>query len=285
MLRQLALATLFASTIARTAYSNTIINPDPTVSPNPVARPNVQGDRLNQSAPSKTIPKALVNNIQQDIQMRWRVPVRTLSLSVAQLRTWDSCLGIAPVNGMCAKIAIPGWQVVIQGQNRNWVYHTDNNGKRLAYNAIASQPLPNAQNLTPKFVVQDAIVPVVGEYVIFQSATVTGHVRAYYATTLSENGIIARRILNRSDRPDSKPTVVKTLSPQQVQQFKKVLASNRFSHFDRLSYFNNDAIAADAASLQFSSFGAVTEYTLSSQVVPKNLMTIADAWSELLKES
>ena len=133
--------------------------------------------------------------------------------------------------------------------------------------------------------VQDAIVPVVGENVIFQSATVTGHVRAYYATTLSENGIITRRILNRSDRPDSKPTVVKTLSPQQVQQFKKVLASNRFSHFDRLSYFNNDAIAADAASLQFSSFGAVTEYTLSSQVVPKKLMTIANAWSELLKES
>ena len=285
MLRQLALATLFASTIARTAYSNTIINPDPTVSPNPVARPNVQGDRLNQSAPSKTIPRALVNIIQQDIQMRWRVPVRNLALSVAQLRTWDSCLGIPPVNGMCAKIAIPGWQVVIQGQNRNWVYHIDNNGKRLAYNAIASQPLPNAQNLTPKFVVQDTIVPVVGEYVIFQSATVTGHVRAYYATTLSENGIIARRILNRSDRPDSKPTVVKTLSLKQVQQFKKVLASNRFSHFDRLSYFNNDAIAADAASLQFSSFGAVTEYTLSSQVVPKNLMTIADAWSELLKES
>ena len=285
MLRQLALATLFASTIARTAYSNTIINPDPTVSPNPVARPNVQGDRLNQSAPSKTIPKALVNIIQQDIQMRWRVPVRNLALSVAQLRTWDSCLGIPPVNGMCAKIAIPGWQVVIQGQNRNWVYHIDNNGKRLAYNAIASQPLPNAQNLTPKFVVQDAIVPVVGENVIFQSATVTGHVRAYYATALSENGIMTRRILNRIDRPDSKPTVVKTLSPQQVQQFKKVLASNRFSHFDRLSYFNNDAIAADAASLQFSSFGAVTEYTLSSQVVPKKLMTIADAWSELLKES
>jgi|GEM_PF-1563100 len=297
MLRQLALATLFASTIARTAYSNTITNPDPTVSPNPVARPKlpeflppanpdlVQGDRASQSAPSKTIPKALVNNIQQDIQMRWRVPVRTLSLSVAQLRTWDSCLGIAPVNRMCAKIAIPGWQVVIQGQNRNWVYHTDNNGKRLAYNAIASQPLPNAQSLTPKFVVQDAIVPVVGENVIFQSATVTGHVRAYYATTLSENGIITRRILNRSDRSDSRATVIKTLSPQQVQQFKKVLASNRFSHFDRLSYFNNDAIAADAASLQFSSFGAVTEYTLSSQVVPKNLMTIADAWSELLKES
>lgn len=273
MLRQLAFATLFVSMIALPAYSNTA-NPD-----------LVQGDRVSQSTRSKTISKALVNIIQQDIQMRWRVPMRTLSLSVAQPRTWDACLGIPPVNGMCAKIAISGFQVVIQGQNRNWVYHTDNNGKRLAYNAIASQPLPKAQSLTPKFVVQDAIVPVVGENVIFQSATVTGHVRAYYAMTLSESGVVMRRMLNQSDRLDSTPTVVKTLTPQQVQQFKKVLARNRFSHFDRLSYLNNDAIAADAVSLQFSSFGAVTEYTLSSQVVPKNLMTIADAWSELLKES
>ncbi len=297
MLRQLAIATLFASTIALPAYANAMTNPDPTVSPNPAIRPKlpeflspanpdlIQSDRLDRPAPSKTIPQALVTIIQQDIQMRWRVPARNLSLSVAEVRTWDSCLGIPPVNGMCAKIAIPGWQVVIQGQNRNWVYHTDNNGKRLAYNAIASQPRPTAQILTPKFVVENTIVPVIGEDVIFQSATVTGHVRAYYAIALSENGIITRRMLNRSDRLGSKPTVLKTLTPQQVQQFKKVLASNRFSHFDRLSYFNTDAIAADAMSLQFSSFGRVTEYTLSSQVVPKNLMAIADAWSELLKES
>ena len=296
MLRQLAFAALFASTIALPAYSNAV-NPDPTISPNPVIRPKLpeflppanpdlfQGDRASQSAPSKAISKSLVNVIQRDIQMRWRVPVRTLSLSVAQPQTWDSCLGIPPVNGMCAKIAIQGWQVVIKGQNRNWVYHTDSNGKRLAYNAIASQPLPNAQSLTPKFIVKDAIVPVVGENVIFQSAMVTGHVRAYYATTLSENGVVMRRMLNRSDLPDSKPTVLKTLTLQQVQQFKKVLASNRFSHFDRMSYFNYDAIAADAASLQFSSFGAVTEYTLSSQVVPKNLIMIADAWAALLEDS
>ena len=304
MLRQLALSTLFVSAIALPAYSTPVsnvvsnaVNPDPTVSPNPVARPKlpdflppenpgiIRDDRMDRPAFSQTIPKALVTSILQDIQMRWRIPARNLSLSVAEVRTWDSCLGIPPVNGICAKIAIQGWQVVIQGQNRNWVYHIDNSGKRLAYNAIASQPRPTAQSLMPKFVVENTIVPVIGENVIFQSATVTGHVRAYYATTLSENGVVMRRMLNRSDLPDSKPTVLKTLTPQQVQQFKKILASNRFSHFDRMSYFNNDAIAADAMSLQFSSFGRVTEYTLSNQVIPKNLMTIADVWSELLKES
>ena len=305
MLRQLLFSTLFVSAIALPAYSNpvsnavsNVVNPDPTVSPNPVARPKlpdflpsenpgiIRADRsIDRPAPSKTIPKVLVVSILQDIQMRWRVPARNLSLSVAEVRTWDSCLGIPPVNGICAKIAIQGWQVVIQGQNRNWVYHIDNSGKRLAYNAIASQPRPTAQSLTPKFVVENTIVPVVGETVIFQSATVTGRVRAYYATALNENGVVTRRMLNRSDRPDSKPTVIKTLTSKQVQQFKKVLASNRFSHFDRLSYFNHDAIAADAMSLQFYSLGHVTEYTLSNQVVPKNLMTIADAWSELLKES
>ena len=301
MLRQLVFATLFTSTIAFPAYSDAV-NPDPTVSPNPVVRPKlpdfsspenpdpIQDDRSDRPAPfnaifKTTIPKIVVNNILRDIQLRWRVPARNLSLSVVQARTWDSCLGIPPVNGMCAKIAIPGWQVVIRGQNRNWVYHSDHNGKRLAYNAIASQPRPTAQILTPKFVDKNTIVPVIGENVIFQSATVTGHTRAYYAFTLSENGVVTRRILNRSDRPDSKSVVIKTLTPQQVQQFKKVLSSNRFSHFDRISYLNNDAIAADAMSLQLSSFGRVTEYTLSNQVIPKNLITIADAWSALLKES
>ena len=84
MLRQLVFVTLFTSTIALPAYSDAV-NPDPTVSPNPVVRPKlpdflppenpglIQDDRSDRPAPSKAIskmaiPKIVVSNILQDIQ-------------------------------------------------------------------------------------------------------------------------------------------------------------------------------------------------------------------------
>jgi hypothetical protein len=247
-----------------------VLNPQPLPSP------------TTPQPASETLPDRLVTILKQDIQSRWRVPVKTLSVTVAEARMWNACMGIPPANNQCAEIGIPGWQVIIKGQNRYWVYNTDSNGKRIAYNANASQPRPTAQTITPKLIETSAIVPTVGEKVIFQSSMVTGEAMAYDATTLSEDGKIRRRVLNRGDKPESKPVVIKTLTPQQVQQFKQVLITHRFNHFDRMSYFNPSAIAVDAVSLQFSSSGSVTEYTFGYNT-PKNLTAIANAWDALVR--
>jgi hypothetical protein len=183
-------------------------------------------------------------------------------------------------------MGIPGWQVIVKGQNRYWVYNTDANGKRIAYNATASQPRPTAPTITPNLIQSSAIVPTIGDRVgntvIFQSSMVTGEAMAYDSTTLSEDGTLRRRVLNRGDNPESKPVVIKTLKPQQIQQFKQLLITHRFNHFDRMSYFNPETIAADAVSFQFSSSGSVTEYTIGYNT-PKNLTAIVNAWDALLK--
>ncbi len=272
----LTVATLMTSSIALPTHADPAQNP---IIPRPVAPSS-----LTTQPAIKPIPKALVDILQKDIQTRWRVPIRTLSVNVAQPRLWDACMGIPPRNGVCAEIGIPGWQVVIKGQNRYWVYNTDSNGKRIAYNANASQPHPMANTITPNLIDTPSIVPTLGENIIFQSSMVTGHVMAYYSTTLSEDGTLRRRTLTRGDQPESTPKVVKKLTPQQLQQFKSRLINNRFPHFDRMSYFNPGAIAADAGSLQFSSFGTVAEYTLGTPI-PKNLASIANAWEDLLKDT
>ncbi len=248
-----------------------ILNPQPLPSP---TTPSV----------STTLSDRLVNILQQDIQGRWRVPAKTISVSAVQSRTWDACMGIPSANNQCAEIAIPGWQVILKGQNRYWVYNTDTNGRRIAYNANASQPRPTAPTITPNLIQDAAIVPNVGEGVIFQSSMVSGNALPYYTTTLSEDGTIRRWALNRDNKPESKPVISKTLTPNQVQQFKQLLLSARFNHFDRMSYLNPEAIAADAQSLQFSSAGSVTEYTLRYNT-PKNLTAIANAWDSLVRSS
>ncbi len=291
MLRQFAFATLLISTLGSTfdstialprllsAHANSAIDSTPEPIPNPAIP--------NSAIPNSAIPNSLITIIQKDIQTRWRVPAKTLSVKVTQRRTWDLCMGIPPISNQCGEMAIPGWQVIIQGNSRYWVYNTDNSGKRLAYNAIASQPRPAAGTVTPGLINPllnpQAIVPIKGENIIFQSAMVSGEVLAYSATTLSEDGTIRRRIWNRDDHTEIKPIILKKITSNQVQQFKKILSDNRFSHFDRMSYLNPNAMAVDAGSLQFSGLGTVTEYTLGT-TIPKNLTSIADAWAELMKD-
>lgn len=64
-----------------------------------------------------------------------------LRIAQAFPRVWDGCLGVyEEPRQPCTKIAIFGWQVVVEGSNnRLLVYHTDGNGSDVRFNANASR--------------------------------------------------------------------------------------------------------------------------------------------------
>lgn len=233
---------------------------------------------------TNNLPQATFRAIQRDIQKRFRVAPNTLQVNGFRRETWDGCLGLPLPNGACTAIAIPGWQVVVtnQAKNRFWVYNTDQNGTKIAYNATASLPR-NGKISAPKIITQDKIIPTSSKDVIFQAAQTTGFSADYFAWELTRDGVLTRRSLRANP---GKTETVRKLNKQELQRFINLLDNNSFSHFNRLSYLNMGAIAADAVSFQLNYNGAVLEYTQSNiQQYPTKLTRIISAWERLLQSS
>jgi hypothetical protein len=252
----------------------------------PILQPIATADQppvySNKQTTTDKLPKNIFLLIQKDIQKRFGVSPQTIKLSNSQRATWDSCLGLAKPDRLCTQIAISGWKVIVsnKSQNRFWVYHTNENGKQLAYNITASLPR-NAKIPTPGFVDKKNIVPTSSDSVIFQSAQTTGHSLGYSAWELTSDGVVTRRQITPNP---SKPEKMKQLSQQEVKQFLDILNKNSFSHFNGLGYLNMSAIAADAVSYQLSYGGVVTEYTSTSpEQLPTKLSRIISAWDKLIK--
>jgi hypothetical protein len=235
----------------------------------PTIKPNVE-----------KLPQATFRLIQRDIQKRFAVAPNNLKINAATQETWDGCMGLPRPNGACTAIAISGWRVVVfdQAKNRFWVYHTSNDGKRLAYNATASLPR-NAKINAPNIINKGKVIPTSSDSVIFQVAQITGFSSEYYAWELNNDGLLTRRAIGRNP---GKAETIRQLSKQELERFTNVLTQNSFNHFHRLSYLDMSAVAADAASFQLNYNGAVLEYTQTDiQKYPGNLRRIISAWDSL----
>ncbi len=249
----------------------------------PVTAPAVVDlSQANSQITARNIPAQTIRKIKLNIQKRDKVALSKIKLVGAQARTWDGCLGLAQPNTLCIQIAISGWQVIMSGpDNRFWVYHVDQNGDRLGFNARASLPT-KSQIPVPRFV--DRVIPPAADNVLFQSAMITGYVPSYNAIELKANGenylLTSRQIAPKM----GKARVIKRLTAKQVQPFLNLLNKNSFSHFDHLSYFNGDRIAADAPAFQLSGYGATMEYTGGDQdQLPPKLGAIVRAWEDLVQ--
>ncbi|AKG20157.1 hypothetical protein [Calothrix sp. 336/3] len=247
----------------------------------PILQPTVVAAQppVNTSAKvADKLPSKLLRVIQRDIQKRFKVSPQTLRLTNARRATWDSCMGLAQPNRLCTQIAISGWQVIVSNkiQNRFWIYHVDDSGKRLGFNSTASSPRVG-QTSIPNFINPQKIIPTSSSSVIFQSAQITGFSPQYYAWELTSDGVLTRRTITQNP---GKPEKIKQLTQEEVQQFISVLEKNSFSHFNGLSYLNMGAIAADAASFQLSFGGATVEYTNPGKLAP-----IVSAWENLISRN
>jgi hypothetical protein len=249
------------------------------ITPAPAA---VDLSQANSQITARNIPAQTIRKIKLNIQKRDKVALSKIKLVGAQARSWDGCMGLAKPDTLCIQIAIEGWQVIMSGpDNRFWVYHVDQNGDRLGFNARASLPT-KSQIPVPRFV--DRVIPPSGDNVLFQSALVMGETPVYTAIELKANGdnylLTTRQIAPKM----GKARVIKRLTAKQVQPFLDLLSKNSFSHFDRISYFNGGQVAVDAPLLQLYGYGATTEYTGGDEAkLPPKLGAIVRAWEDLVK--
>jgi hypothetical protein len=228
---------------------------------------------------NKPLPNQVARRVKQAIAKQFKVSTRFLKVTAYEARTWDGCFGLPNPDTMCTMIAIPGYQVIVEGQQRRWVYHTNANGSQLGFNQTASLVSQPSQ-VMPRFIEQEGI-PDFPQNVVYQSVESGGFAGRTVMTQLLNDGKIMQQQIAPNIR--SRPVLLKQIKPQQVEAFLTEVRQNRLNHLNRLSYEPVKS-GADLITTQILSPGLVTEYVDYVQAdLPSALKNTIQAWQKLLK--
>ncbi|MGV0027420.1 hypothetical protein [Phormidesmis priestleyi] len=236
-------------------------------------------DKETSNPSTESLPISVARRVKREIARRFKIPVSQLQIAAAQSRTWNGCFGLPAPNAFCTMIAISGWQVIVTGQQRIWVYHTNQNGSQVRLNQAASLTNQPTQ-VQLGFIPEEQAVPNPGESVVFQSITQGGISARTTITRLTNDGIITQQIIAPNIR--SIPVVIKRLTRDQVNTFLEQVRQQRFDHLNRLRYFSHRG--ADFEATKLTDGSTVVEYANPlREELPSGLQQVIEIWQKLLR--
>ncbi|MBW4473756.1 MAG: hypothetical protein KME45_25775 [Stenomitos rutilans HA7619-LM2] len=232
--------------------------------------------RMENSATADALPPAVERKVLATAAKDMGVSVNQLKLTAARSRTWNGCLGVAGPQTICTMIAISGWQAIITAPQQYGVYHLDQTATTIKRNPTTS----SKGTIVPSFWQPDSST--VGSDpgdIIFQSKTSGGFAGLSYKTLLMNDGKVMR--IDLRNQSSAKPTLIRQLSPQQVQAFVQLLQQNEFSDFSGFNYPTTQGADFFTIALM-SPAGEGTQYAdmIQAQTPPK-LQRIIQAWNRL----
>jgi hypothetical protein len=243
-------------------------------SQNYVYRTDNTGKNLRlETAPQSILPLAIARKLRQFAAADLGVTLSKLRVSTIKPRTFDGCLGIFKPNQACTKIAIPGWQAVLTNGRRSWVYHLNQSATRIVQNTAASNAVSPVEI---SFSTTDAAL---AKNVLFSSSSSGDITGRTIINTLTTDGKVTRLITAPNIR--SRPVLLRTLTPVQIDRFKALLAQQGSPNLDGLSYLTSASVA-DVPTITLSERRAMVSYTsIEQQHVPKSLQVIITAWEKI----
>lgn len=82
-----------------------------------------------QPPQTSNLPDSVANAVLQDASQRSNLTKNELRIVNAEPRSWsDGCLGLADSDTFCTQIVVYGWQVMVKGGQRSFVYRTNDSG-------------------------------------------------------------------------------------------------------------------------------------------------------------
>ncbi|HEY9626331.1 MAG TPA: hypothetical protein V6C84_03440 [Coleofasciculaceae cyanobacterium] len=224
------------------------------------------------------LPPQAVDQLFEAIARQANVPANTLKVVASQARTWDGCMGIFAPGQACTKIAIAGYRVIVMGEQQSWVYHISQDGSRVVQNETASG---SGISITPSFASLETQTPLPTGDVVFQM-TVSGGLRGDTTeTVLTSEGILYRRGTSMSASAISEPTIIKRLSPSELQQFQQILDQQKFPNLDGMRYLTSAALADYPTTVLQTASSTVAYIDLEQDQLPQSLQAVIQAWEQL----
>lgn len=105
----------------------------PTVSrrtPTTIRENTTRGN--NGDRDGAAVPAAVETAVLEAAGNLTSAPPTRLTLTAARPQDWsDSCLGLGTAAELCAAVIVPGWSVTASDGRQEWVFRTDEEGRRV----------------------------------------------------------------------------------------------------------------------------------------------------------
>ncbi len=224
-----------------------------------------------------SLPKQIQDQVLAAAARQTGMAIAQLTVSTSRPQLWDSCLGVASPNETCNPVEIPGWQVIVSNPRQYWVFHTDQKGAQIRFNAVTS----GRGNAIPNFLSEENNWPPINENtaIVFQSIQTGGIAGKTYQLVLQGDGQLLRiNIIGNSYTPAKRIAI---LSPQQVRQFRQLLAQQEFTDFKEFRYPPIPG-AADYFTILLQSQQTKIQYSdIQQSQLPTALQRVVQAWNTL----
>ncbi|NEQ43983.1 MAG: hypothetical protein F6K00_10660 [Leptolyngbya sp. SIOISBB] len=100
-------------------------------------RTDNDGTAIRRSTLDNNLPPSIAAKVIDLASAALGIPANQLTVTAAEPRPWNGCLGVAPPDTACTEIAIFGWQAVVEGNGETLIYHTDMTGDDIRLNDVA----------------------------------------------------------------------------------------------------------------------------------------------------
>jgi formaldehyde-activating enzyme involved in methanogenesis len=240
-------------------------------------RTDRMGKTLRLENPQRSVlPQPVASKLIQQVAKETNTPSGKLRIAEVKAKTYDGCLGIYRPNQACTKIAIQGWQAILTSPDRTYIYHLSQNAERIAQNETASGA---TRKINVSFGTFGEIAPLAATE-IFRSSTSGDFTGRMTSTVLTQDGKITR--YQSSPTARFAPVVIKTLSLDRLNAFKKTLSNQQFPNLNALTYLTSAALA-DYPTTTYQSQSAATQFIdLEKQSLPKSLRESIASWESLV---
>lgn len=224
-----------------------------------------EGDGNNTEA---NLPNAVAQAVLQDASNQFNVPTRQLRIVRSESREWpNSCLGLAQSDRGCAQVMVPGWRVMVEGARQGLIYRTNQSGSLVMLENTGmignGTGVPIPANELPPPLPRDAV---------FRVITSGGIMGRTEETILMNNGQMIKRV--GSMRPE-----ITSISPERLEQFKRLLSIQPLTQYNGLSYPAPQG-AADFMSVTLTSeYGTVRFADMVQDQLPKPLQVVMLMWN------
>lgn len=236
-----------------------------------------QAVRLEDRDNAGSLPQAVGQKVLEIASLDAGLSLNQLQIVAARPQLWNGCLGIAGPSEPCTMIGIPGWQVIVAGPQQYWVYHLDQQGKLIKRNPTTS----GKGTVIPSFwQPDDNLVGTNTGDIIFQSVTRGGIAGESYKTLLRRDGQVVKFDLR--SQPPKVPTLIRQLTPEQVQTFIQTLQQNEFGDFGGFNYVPTRGADYFTIALMTPGSRQGTQYVdIATEQTPAKLQQIIQAWNRI----
>jgi hypothetical protein len=235
------------------------------------------GKTLRLENPDRSVlPQPVASKLIQQVARETNIPSRKLRITEVRAKTYDGCLGIYRPTLACTKIAIKGWQSIVTSPDRTYIYHLSQNADRIVQNVTASGA---KRKINVSFGRFGEIAPLANNEV-FSSSTSGDMTGRMSRIVLTQDGKITR--YQSSPTARFAPVVIKTLSIDRLNAFKKTLDNRQFLNLNGLTYLTSAALA-DYPTTTYQSQSTTTQFIdLEQKNLPRSLQQSISTWESLI---